>query len=67
MNFEKLFAGCKESHFYSFPFGQLAGCKESHFYSFPFGQAEANIYQPKHHFNYPQKRFDEQIDFTVPL
>ena len=35
MNFEKL----------------LAGCKESHFHSFPFGQAEANIYQPKHHFN----------------
>ena len=23
--------------------------------------AEANIYQPKHHFNQPQKRFDEQI------
>ena len=21
-----------------------AGCKESHFYSLPFGQAEANIY-----------------------
>ena len=44
-----------------------AGCKESHFYSLPFGQAEANIYKPKHHSNYPEKRFDEQIDFTVPL
>ena len=22
------------------------GCKESHFYSLPFGQVEANIYQP---------------------
>ena len=31
------------------------------------GQAEANIYWPKHHFNQPQKRFDEQIDFTVLL
>ena len=45
----------------------LPGGKVSHFYSLPFGQAEANIYQPKHHFNQPQKRFDEQIDFTVLL
>ena len=22
----------------------VAGCKESHFYSFPFGKAETNIY-----------------------
>ena len=28
-----------------------AGCKEIHFYSLQFGQAEANIYQPKRHFN----------------
>ena len=33
------------------------GCKEKHFYSLPFGQAEASIYQPRRHFNQPQKRF----------
>ena len=38
----------------------VSGCKESRFYSLPFGQAEANIYQPKRHFNQPKKRFDEQ-------
>ena len=37
------------------------GCKENHFYSLPFGQAEASIYQPRRHFNQPQKRFDQQI------
>ena len=26
------------------PKNLMAGCKESHFYSLPFGQAEANIY-----------------------
>ena len=31
------------------------GCKENHFYSLPFGQAEASIYQPRRHFNQPQK------------
>ena len=31
-----------------------SGCKESHFYSLPFGQAEANIYQPKHHSTSPK-------------
>ena len=35
----------------------LAGCKENHFYSLPFGQAEASIYQPRRHFNQPQKLF----------
>ena len=25
-------------------YGEKLGCKESHFYSLPFGQAEANIY-----------------------
>ena len=38
----------------------ILGCKESHFYSLPFGQAEVSIYQPKHHFNKPPKFFDEQ-------
>ena len=33
------------------------GCNENHFYSFPFGQAEASIYQPRRHFNQPQKLF----------
>ena len=41
--------------------------QERHFYSLPFGLAEANIYQPKYHFNQPKKRFDEKIDFTVLL
>ena len=35
----------------------VAGCKENHFYSLPFEQAEASIYQPRRHFNWPQKRF----------
>ena len=45
------------------------GCKENHFYSLPFRQAEASIYQPRRHFNQPQKLFDEQnnSDFTVLL
>ena len=38
----------------------LTGCKESQFYSLPFGQTEASIYKAKCHFNYPQKPFDEQ-------
>ena len=40
-------------------------------YSLPFGQAEdtCSIYQPRHHFNQPQKLFDQpsRIDFTVLL
>ena len=28
-----------------------AGCKESQFYSQPFGQAVASMYQPTSHFN----------------
>ena len=36
------------------------GCKETHFYGLPFGQAEASIYQPRRHFNQPQKLFDQQ-------
>ena len=38
----------------------VRGCKENHFYSLPFGQAEASIYQPRRHFNQPQKLFDQQ-------
>ena len=34
-----------------------AGCKENHFYSLSSGQAEASIYQPRRHFNQPQKLF----------
>ena len=34
-----------------------ARCKENHFYSLPFGQAEDSIYQPRRHFNQPQKPF----------
>ena len=29
----------------------LSGCKESQFYSLPFGQAVASLYQPTSHFN----------------
>ena len=36
------------------------GRKENHFYSLPFGQAKASIYQPRRHFNQPQKLFDQQ-------
>ena len=38
-----------------------SGCKENHFYSSPFGQAEANNYQPKRHFNQPQKLFEVEV------
>ena len=33
------------------------GAKKNRFYSLPFGQAEASIYQPRRHFNQPQKLF----------
>ena len=56
-----------------------SGCKESLVYSLPFGRAGANIYQPKHHFNQPQKRLMSRLisqffcnmnsskNFTCPL
>ena len=36
-----------------------AGCKESQFYSLPFGQAVASMYWPESHFNKSQKKLDE--------
>ena len=33
------------------------GCKESQFYSLPFGQAVASMYYPTSHFNQPQNPF----------
>ena len=44
-----------------------AGWKENHFYSLPFAQAEASIYQPRRHFNQPQKLLTSRIDVTVLL
>ena len=35
------------------------GCKESQFYSLPFGQAVASMYWPESHFNKSQKKLDE--------
>ena len=34
-----------------------AMCKESQFYSVPFGQALASMAQPKSHLSYPPKNF----------
>ena len=52
---------CGMTQFLDFMLGltktDQTGCKEKHFYSLPFGQAEASIYQPRRHFNQPQKRF----------
>ena len=38
----------------------VKGAKEVIFYSLPFGQAEASIYLPKRHFNWPPEFFDDQ-------
>ena len=37
-----------------------SGCKESQFYSLPFRQAVPSMYLPESHFNYSEKKIDEQ-------
>ena len=44
--------------------GLSAGCKESQFYSLPFGWAVASMYQPESHFNQPEKDFMSRIDYS---
>ena len=43
------------------------GCKESQFYSLPFGQAVTSMYQPESHFNQPGKNLMSRIDYSSSL
>ena len=47
--------------------GNPSGRKESHFYSFPFGQAEASIYYPNVISTNPPNFLMSRVDFTVLL
>ena len=42
---------------FQFFFCNITGCKESQFYSLPFGQAVASMHQPTSHFNQSQNPF----------
>ena len=48
-------------------FVKVAGCKESQFYSLPFGQAVASMYWPTSHFNQPPNHFLLAGLITIPL
>ena len=39
------------------------GCKESQFYSLPFGQAVASMYQPESRFNQAEKNLMSRTDY----
>ena len=45
----------------------FAACKESQFYSLPFGQAVASMYQPESDFNQPEKDLMSRIDYISPV